>query len=451
MTGRLTGGSLRLRVTAVAVLVLAVALVAVVAITDQLFGAASHRAVEGLLTDRAASARQLARTSASPEAFVQRIDGRSVRAQLELADGTVYGSRLPAADTEARRTIRLSGLHEWAQGARVTLAVDSKLLQGVQRRLLWGMAITALCALLVTAALLWFGVRYALSPLDTMTTLARSIAGGHRGQRLSPRRTDTELGRTATAFDDMLDSLEHAEASERAAQQSVRRFVADAAHELRTPVTGVQAVAEALLQSAPDAPVEERERLLLLLLQETRRAGRLVDDMVDMARIDAGLALRREPTDVGALTREQADRVALTYPDITVSVQGSAPVIEADPGRISQIVANLLDNGCQATPPGGRVTVRTDASHGWVHVTVADTGPGVPASESRRIFERMVRLDGSRDRRSGGSGLGLAVARGLARSHGGDLKLLETAPPGAVFRLDLPLVQPPAPGIEPTG
>lgn len=436
--GRLRTRSLRARVTVIAVAVLAVVLVAVIAIAGSLFSVAAHRDVDDLLADRATYARQLARTAASPQAFVARIDGRSVRAQLTLADGTVVGRALSPSDDEARRVVELRGPRGWARGAQVTLSVDDRLLERVRGRLLWGMAITCLGALAVTAALLLVGVRYALAPLDAMTALARSIARGHRGERLSPQRTDTELGRTAAAFDDMLDSLEGAEARERAAQQSVRRFVADAAHELRTPITGVQAIAETLVQQDRSTPADERERLCVLLVQESRRAGRLVDDMVDMARIDAGLTLAPAPTDLLALVTEQVSRVALIHPAIDVSVSGRPVVVVADPGRVSQILANLVDNACQATPPGGAVDIAVSTQPGWAHVVIGDSGPGVAAADRARIFERMVRLDGARDRRIGGSGLGLAVARGLARSHGGDLVYVDTGS-GATFRLDLPL------------
>ncbi|MGJ0120096.1 sensor histidine kinase [Williamsia sp. MIQD14] len=438
---RLQTRSLRFRVTAICLGVLSIILIAVIFTTATLFTAVSHRDVNNLLSDRVAYARQLARTATGPEAFLTRIDGRSVRAQLVLADGTVVGRPLSPNESEERRVVRLRGGRAWTQGAELTLAVDNRLLDRLQTRLLWGMAIAGIVALVLTAALLWFAVRYALAPLDAMTGLARSISRGHRGRRLSPQRRDTELGRTAAAFDDMLDSLEGAEARERAAQQSVRRFVADAAHELRTPITGVAAIAETLLQSDRDTPVEDREQLCLLLVQETRRAGRLVDDMVDMARIDAGLTLNPSPTELRSLVADQVARVSVIHPDIAVTVRGEKTPLVADAGRISQVVANLVDNACQATPPGGAVTASIFATPGWAHLEIADTGGGVAPADRERIFERLVRLDASRDRRSGGSGLGLAVARGLARSHGGDLVLVDSPPSGvgAVFRLDLPL------------
>ncbi|MGC4934283.1 sensor histidine kinase [Gordonia sp. DT30] len=449
MRTHLTGGSLRTRVTVIALTVVTVSLVTLIAISTALFGVAGHRAATALLGDRATLAQQYARTSRTPEIFLQRIEGRSVRARLELADGEVLGR--PTHDAVAHRTIALHAPRSsWAEGATLTLAVDGDLLGGMQSRLLTGMAITGAVALLLTAVLAWFGMRYALAPLDTMTEVARSIARGRRGERLAPARTDTELGRTAAAFDDMLDSLEGAEADRRAAEHSVRQFVADAAHELRTPITGVQAIAETLLQMDTDASVRDREELVLLLVQETRRAGRLVGDMVDMARIDAGLGLHPEPVDVAALAADQCRRVAILHPGLTVTAAGEAAPTLADPGRVSQILANLIDNACQATPSGGRVDVTAALAHtdsgDWVTVTVGDTGPGVPDADRERIFDRLVRLDDSRDRRSGGAGLGLAVARGLARAHGGEVRLLprttaptaDTAPHGAVFRLDLP-------------
>jgi signal transduction histidine kinase len=269
-----------------------------------------------------------------------------------------------------------------------------------------------------------------------MTTLARSITRGDRGRRLAPSRTDTELGRTAAAFDDMLDELEGAEAAARSSAERTRRFVADAAHELRTPLAGVQAIAEAAM--APGLDTEERERLHLLLLRESRRAGRLVDDLLALARIDAGIDLRREPVDLLELARSEADRVRLLAPDRVIDVDGAPVRVTGDAARLAQVLGNLLDNACRHTPDGGRVTVQV-WSGGMAVVRVTDTGPGVPRPDRERIFDRLVRLDESRRADQGGAGLGLAIARGIARAHGGDLRCVD--PPdgvGAAFVLTLP-------------
>jgi two-component system, OmpR family, sensor kinase len=274
-----------------------------------------------------------------------------------------------------------------------------------------------------------------------MTGLARSITRGDRGRRLAPSRTDTELGRAAAAFDGMLDELEGAEraartaeATARASEARTRRFVADAAHELRTPLAGVQAVAEAVASPVLDA--EERDRLTLLLLRETGRAGRLVDDLLVLARIDAGIDLRREPLDLLALARTEAERSLLVAADPPVTVQGAPVTVDADPTRLGQVLANLLDNARRYAGPGGRIAVAVGPGP---RVLVTDTGPGVAPADRERIFDRLVRLDEARSAHDGGAGLGLAIARGIARAHGGDLRCVD--PPGgtgAAFELTLP-------------
>jgi two-component system, OmpR family, sensor kinase len=140
-------------------------------------------------------------------------------------------------------------------------------------------------------------------------------------------------------------------------------------------------------------------------------------------------------------TNCQADRVRVLHPALTIAVRGVAQVVDADAPRVTEILANLLDNACHATPAGGRVEVRVGRNDEFAEVTVADTGPGVPPPNRERIFDRLVRHDPARDRQVGGSGLGLAIARGLARAHGGDLHC-QPPPPGgtgAVFQLLLPI------------
>jgi two-component system, OmpR family, sensor kinase len=277
----------------------------------------------------------------------------------------------------------------------------------------------------VTGVLMIWVVRRALAPLDAMTSLAQAIAAGHRGGRLNPSRTDTELGRTAAAFDGMLDSLEGSE-------QRTRRFVADAAHELRTPITGVQAVAEALVAAPVDSP--DRDQMSFLLVREARRAGRLVDDLLALAQLDAGYEMQRETVDLMGLALAEVARTRFVAPDFDISAEGESVFVVGDGQRLAQVLVNLVDNARQAAGPGGVVRIVVD-SGGF---TVSDNGPGVPEADRERIFDRLVRLDDARDRRSGGSGLGLAIARGVVRAHGGELSCLASEG-GAVFRVSLPV------------
>ncbi|HJQ47631.1 MAG TPA: HAMP domain-containing sensor histidine kinase [Amycolatopsis sp.] len=418
--------SLRRRVTLTALAVLTAVLVLVLVLVQVLFGVATNRTATAILTDRAQLAQQLARQGVGPQALIQRVDERSVRARLVLPDGEVFGSANRSSGSDAKvREVTLEGPGR-VRGAVLTLETDGGLLSGARTTLLRLSLFAGLGALLLTAVALVFGVRFALAPLDAMTALARRIARGGRGQRLSPEKTDTELGRTAQAFDEMLDALEGSE-------QRTQRFIADAAHELRTPVAGIQAAADALLQQRPDAPPEERERLQLLLGREARRAGKLVDDLLDLARIDAGVELEPRPTELRSLAATQLDRVRLLHPQLTFDLAGDELSAEVDPDRVAQILANLLDNACHAVPVGGRVAVSIGQAAGLAEIVVTDSGPGVPLADRERIFDRLVRLDDARDRRAGGSGLGLPIARGFARAHGGDLTC------EGPFRLILPI------------
>ncbi len=325
-----------------------------------------------------------------------------------------------------------------ADGSRLTLVASGGPVSAARELLRRTLIVLSVAALAVAGIVTLLTTRVALAPLDAMSGLARSITRGDRGRRLAPTRTDTELGRTASAFDAMLDELESSEAAARTSEQRTRRFVADAAHELRTPLAGVQAVAEAAI--APGLAVEERERLHLLLLRESRRAGRLVDDLLVLARLDAGLELRREPVDLRELASAEAERVRLLAPDREIEVgaaDGEPVTVAGDAARLGQVLANLLDNAVRYAGAGGRIAVGVSGSDEVATVLVTDSGPGVPPADRERIFDRLVRLDEARG--DGGAGLGLAIARGIARAHGGELRCVQ--PPdgrGAAFALTLP-------------
>ena len=438
--------SLRRRVTALSLAVLAAVLLIVSVLTDVVVDAQTRSDLRGELAARSAQADDLVARGVGPAELVRRLEGPGIRAVVVAPDGSLYGTATPAlrprgpggrrADQVVQQTL--------ADGSRLTLVATEGPVDEARQRLRRTMLWLSVAALVVAGMVTLFTTRVALAPLDAMTGLARSITRGDRGRRLAPTRTDTELGRTAAAFDAMLDELEgaertarSAEATARASEARTRRFVADAAHELRTPLAGVQAVAEAA--AAPGLDPEERDRLHLLLLRETHRAGRLVDDLLAMARIDAGLDLRREPVELRALAEAEAERVRLRAPDRTVEVTGHAVTVTGDAERLGRALANLLDNARRHAGPGGlvRVQVRADGTQATVRVT--DTGPGVPADQRTRIFDRLVRLDDARSADAGCAGLGLASARGIARAHGGDLRCVD--PPvgtGAAFLLTLP-------------
>ncbi len=446
--------SLRRRVTVLGVATLAGVLAIMLIAADVIFGAVSRSETTARLNDSAALADALDRQGLTAEQIVEQLDTPSLQVRLVTPDGRAVGAAPTRLEHPRFSGPANAGGGGWQDGvlrstlpdgSRLTLVADTDELSGAQQRLRRVLAIVGLGGLGLAAIVLLVTTRVALAPLERMTALARSIARGNRGARLAPDRTNTELGRTAVAFDDMLDALEGAERQARQAagaaarsEAQTRQFVADAAHELRTPLAGVLAAAEAAVSSGLEPA--ERERLQLLLLREAHRAGRLVDDLLALARIDAGLQLRREDVELHGLTEAESERIRLLAPELTVTVTGEPITVRGDPQRLGQVLANLLDNARRHTPDGGTITVMVSpADPNWASVTVSDTGPGVPAADRERIFGRLVRLDDARAQ-DGGAGLGLSIARGIARAHGGELRCIEPSDGrGARFVLTLPL------------
>jgi two-component system OmpR family sensor kinase len=497
--------SLRARVTWAVLALLTVVLVVLFTAVDLVLAARLHADARTRLTDRVALARQLDGQLGAQQ-FVDRLRGDGVVARLCVRDGSGCvaaaadppppGRRNPpgpaprqqarggVAAQETSLPVETAGsiifVRTELRGAQVlTLSLDTSQITEALHRLIvlevGGGLLALLLAGLASARL----SRAALRPLAELTTLARQIADGDRGRRLGHPRTDSELGRTAAAFDTMLDELEAALATANAAEAGMRSFLADASHELRTPMAGLQANAELLLREELDRA--ERERVAVAMVRETRRATRLVDDLLTTARLgQGGLTLAAERVDLSRLAEAEVARARTLAPALTFTVDAgtlttdagagtpgtartsaeragaetagaetagaetagaetadAGPVVRGDPLRLGQLITNLLDNARHATPPGGAVTVAVRRVGDRVLLDVRDTGPGVPAGERALIFERFGRGDRSRSRDTGGAGLGLPIARGLATAHGGELSYVERQG-GACFRLNLP-------------
>jgi two-component system, OmpR family, sensor kinase len=437
--------SLRLRVTAAVMIVLAVMLVLLSIAVNAIFIAQSNRSLDALLAGQAQLARQLARSGAGPQQIVNRMQAGGVQAYLVLRNGTEFGTPITGAAIKTT-TITLNAPTR-VDGASLTLAVDAALVSDARRTLRRVLMITGVIALAVSAVLVAAAVRVALRPLDSMAALAKTISQGNRGYRLAPTRTDTELGQTAQAFDEMLDELEGAERRAQQAEERTRAFLADAAHELRTPIAGVQAAAETMLHHDDQLDRDERQHLQALLVREAERAGALISDLLTAARLDAGIDLDLAPISLRTLVHSELDRVRLLHAEATVTMSGPEVIARADAAKVSSILRNVIDNAMRAAGPQGKVHVVVREHDQRAIAEVWDSGPGVPPSERERIFERLVRLDPGRANDAGGSGLGLAIARGYARAQGGDLTCEEPHDVGAKFRLVLPL-EPPQVGVH---
>jgi two-component system OmpR family sensor kinase len=255
----------------------------------------------------------------------------------------------------------------------------------------------------------------------------------------------TEAGELGAALNRMLARIEGAFAERTASEERLRRFVADASHELRTPITTIRGYAELHRQGGLEDP-EARWAAMERTEQEALRMGALVDDLLLLARLDQGRPLDRAPVDLGAVA---ADTVA----DTTVAHPGHVVVLDRAPGplvvagddhRLRQVVANLVGNATDHTPDGTTVTVRLAAepgppdAPGAVRLEVADDGPGMAPEVAARAFERFARGDASRSRRSGGSGLGLSIVAAIVEAHGGTVALRSHPGHGTTVAVRLP-------------
>ncbi|OUE07995.1 putative sensor histidine kinase TcrY [Clavibacter michiganensis] len=470
--GPLRTGSLRTRTVLAVLALLAVLLVALSLTVQAILGAELRQQIQDRLADRASAAAALVGVL-DDEDLAERLSAQGVAVQITSPDGgavsvgpgrdplsgTLPGppgdgpgsatTPAPAAGDDAV-TVTASSVvssdreitlrSDLSDGTVLELSASTGSVDGTLASLRGILAGASAVFLLLAAVALVVVVRRTLKPLEDMTGVARSIGRGDRGRRLRPTRPGTELGRTATAFDEMLDDLEHAEHQALAAEARMRAFVADAAHELRTPVAGIRASADALVRA--HLPEEERERLSVHVVREAIRAGRLVDDMLMMARLDEGLSVEGRPVRIPPVVEAAASRQRGRTPGtrVVAEVRGAPPAVRADPDRLAQVLDNLLQNAARYAATEVRIEAE-EHDAGTVRITVVDDGRGVPDADRERIFDRLVRLDDGRDRQDGGAGLGLPIARALARAQGGDLVCLPAVPgAGARFRLTLPVV-----------
>jgi signal transduction histidine kinase len=270
-----------------------------------------------------------------------------------------------------------------------------------------------------------------IKPINNLTKAAEHLAKGDLSQRVPVSGTD-ELAVLSNSFNRMAASLE-------AAEESRRALTADIAHELRNPL----AVQRANLEALQDGIYPLKSDNLEPILEQNRLLTRLVEDLRTLALTDAGqLELVFTPTDLPALVERVLERFASQAESSEVGISFEPPpsstLIEVDPGRIEQVLGNLLSNALHHTPPGGQIKIEILPSATDLTLTLQDSGPGIPPEALPYIFERFYRADRSRSRAEGGTGLGLSIARNMTLAHGGDLTAANHPEGGAVFTLQLP-------------
>jgi two-component system OmpR family sensor kinase len=303
---------------------------------------------------------------------------------------------------------------------------------------------------LVAALLLgWWLVHVGLRPLRRIEDTAEAIAEGDLDRRVPGDTARTELGRLARVLNSMLTRIQDAFAQRDATEARLRRFVADASHELRTPVAAVGAYAELFERGASERPAD-LARVMAGIRTETGRMGHLVDDLLLLARLDQGRPLEREPVELVGLAAQAVDAARAMGPSWPVRVEAREPVeIEGDEGRLRQVMDNLLANVRSHTPPGTSVVVRVGTEGDHAVVSVIDDGPGLAEDAAARVFERFYRVDASRSRQRGGAGLGLAIVQAIVAAHGGRVTLTTKPGRGATFAVTLPMPRPASNGPGP--
>ena len=287
---------------------------------------------------------------------------------------------------------------------------------------------------LPVAVLLALGVTQLLahgmtSPLRELTAAARAMARGDHGRRVTATSRD-EVGEAARAFNRMAEDLAQVD-------RSRRELVANVSHELRTPVAALQAV----LENVVDGVTPADPATLRAALAQVERLGVLVRELLDLSRLDAGqVPLQRQDVPLADLVRAAVAEARLADRGVTYDVRVDPPdaTVRADPARLHQVVANLLDNASRHSPPQGVVTVRASVDAGCARLSVGDEGPGIPPEEREHVFERFTR-GGTSAPHDGGTGLGLAIARWAVDLHGGRIAVADPGPGRGGCRIDVEL------------
>ena len=312
-------------------------------------------------------------------------------------------------------------------GARTRSAIERTFLTSMVWALVWAGLAGAVAAIVVATVL----ALQITAPARKLTRAARRVASGDLEHRVDIDSHD-ELGEVGDAFNDMAAGL--------AQQEELRQhMVADIAHELRTPLSVMQVE----LDSLQDGLTEPTPEVISSLREEVDLLSRLVQDLRLLSRVEAGrLPLELQSVALAGLAQQVAQQVSTSAERKGVRLEASVPedlpAVRADPDRLQQVLLNLLDNALRHTPAGGAVRLSAQAEGAFLHLQVADTGEGIAPEDLSHVFDRFYRADASRSRASGGSGLGLTIARGLIEAMGGRIWAESTPGQGAAFHFTLP-------------
>jgi len=342
--------------------------------------------------------------------------------------GEQYLPESPGKSLSPRGSDDILGTLYISPGSPADITSPQRLINPISRFLLWG----SLTAVVIAIVITFFLSRRILAPVKGLTQTARRLGRGDFSQRIEVRDKG-ELGELAQAFNSMANDLERAE-------QLRRNMTADVAHELRTPLTNLMGYLEAVSDGVKNPDAET----IHTLHDEASALTSLVDELQELSLAEAGeLKLHCQTEDISRLINQGVTSLRLQVEakgvSISVDLPDNLPLVSIDSQRISQVFRNLLDNAVAHTAEGNAITVTARQQDNQVRVSVADTGEGIPAEELPNIFERFYRVDKSRARATGGSGLGLTIVKRLVEAHGGTIEARSEVGQGSRFSFTLPI------------
>ena len=386
----------------------------------------------GIIADSAGPATTVSnqRTQVEVQAALNGLGGHAVRAD------PVTGQAMLHAAAPIQQGTELLGVVQLVRPMQVTLdRVRSTLLSFA----LAGLAATIVCGLLAV----WLSRRL-LRPIRALEDASLAIAHGDLDRRVPVESAD-EIGELAGAFNSMAQQVQ-------TTMEQQRQFVANASHELRTPVTNIKLRSEALLGGGV-TDTARAARYLTEIDSEADRLGRLANTLLDLSRLESAASGQGDPAeliDPAAMLTAVADDLRLRVENaglaILVDAPAGLPAIFVRPEQIEAALINLLDNSIKFTPPGGTVRLSVQAVEGICRITVSDTGPGIPAEDLPYVFDRFYRVDKAHSRQSGrnslgsGAGLGLAIVRSLIEENAGQIRVASAVGEGTTFTVEFPLV-----------
>lgn len=380
------------------------------------------------------SSAQTRRSNPTNDSLVALVPDAALQQLLESNGSGPVSTSVRLSDGDSLRVLAELGkldrpAYQTSFEVAMFIGIPSSSVKRTADQLARDLGLTVIIAFLVFGIGVWLLSGRVLAPLKRVTAAAARVSGEDLSQRVPVPQSRDELHEMAVTINHMLGRLQES-------FETQRRFTADASHELRTPVTAITGHASYVLRRTHPTP--EQVDSLTVIRREADRMGKLVNDLLELARADAGFSLQRTPMNLVEVAEAVHVEVAPVVGDSTVEVHTDGPVVEVvgDPARLKQVLLNLVQNAVNAGATHVQVSVQREKQE--VRLEVLDDGPGIPPEAIPHLFERFYRVDGARSTRGNGSGLGLSIVRWIVQQHAGTVSVESKLGEGTVFTVLLP-------------